>query len=44
MSENIEPASPAPPAFTPEEEHEAYRQMLLFAASRRRPGSCTAWG
>ena len=30
MTENIEPASPAPPAFTPEEEFTAYRQGILL--------------
>jgi pyruvate dehydrogenase E1 component alpha subunit len=44
MSENIEPASPAPPVFTPEEEHEAYRQMLLIRRFEEKAGQLYGMG
>src|SRR5208283_1429803 len=44
MSENIEPASPAPPAFTPEEENEAYRQMLLIRRFEEKAGQMYGMG
>ena len=34
----------AVPEFSQEQELTAFRQMLAYAASRRRPGSSTGWG
>ena len=44
MTENIEPASPAPPAFTPEEEFTAYRQMLLIRRFEEKAGQMYGMG
>ena len=44
MSENIEPASPPPPAFTPEEEFTAYRQMLLIRRFEEKAGQMYGMG